>query len=158
MRRSVGYIASIRYETHGQNATQTASPQVVIKLMWADGKSGYDAFVCARTAAYASSFAHRLIPPCSFAHVALGDVVSRGTGNTDLRTMFGEFCLAGCAGNGLFDSDSWREGASLVGGYPGTQDSGRFTPAWWVEFLAMSEFIHNVFSPVGTSTRGRLSI
>ena len=60
----------------GKNAAQSESAQIGHKLMWKDSNSGRPMFVFARTTARASAFAHRLIAPCSFAHISLGDIVS----------------------------------------------------------------------------------
>ena len=76
LRRSTGYIANIRFETSGMNAHKPASAQVVVKVIWHDESSGTIRHVLARTTANASSFAPRMISPCSFAHFALGDIVS----------------------------------------------------------------------------------
>ena len=76
MRRAAGYIANIRYETSGKNVNRPASAQAVIKLHWKDEHTGEMAHVFARTTAYASSYGHRLISPCSFGHIALGDIIS----------------------------------------------------------------------------------
>lgn len=76
MRRSAGYIANIRYGETGLNIARPASCQVVIKLMWYDYSAGRNRHVFDRTTAHASAFAPRLISPCSFPHIALGDIVS----------------------------------------------------------------------------------
>ena len=75
LRRSTGYVANIRFETTGMNATKPASAQIALKLPWEDA-AGRPCYVFARTTAYASAFSPRLISPCSFAHIALGDIVS----------------------------------------------------------------------------------
>ena len=74
-RRSTGYVANIRFESSGLNAAKPASAQIVLKLMWEDS-AGETRFVYARTTAYASAYSPRLISPCSFAHIALGDIIS----------------------------------------------------------------------------------
>ena len=45
------------------------------KFRRADNVTGENAYVYARTTDYAIAFAHRQIAPCSFAHVAIGDVI-----------------------------------------------------------------------------------
>ena len=76
MKRASGYVANIRYEKSGQNVSKPASSAIVLKVMWVDKKSGIPKFVFARTTAHASNFAPRLIAPCSFAHISLGDIAS----------------------------------------------------------------------------------
>ena len=75
MLRTSGYVANIRYGSTCMDAPRPASSQAVIKLMWPDSTSGRPAHVFARTTAYSSAFAHRLISPCRCAHIALGDIV-----------------------------------------------------------------------------------
>ena len=76
LKRCSGYIANIRYENSGLNAVKPASAQVVVKVVWHDSSEGCVRHVFARTTAHVSSYAPRMISPCSFAHFALGDIVS----------------------------------------------------------------------------------
>ena len=87
MRRASGYVANIRFENSGENVARPASVSIVLKLMWQDSDSGRSKYVFARTTAYASNFAPRLIAPRSFAHISLGDIVS-GV----LETPFSDQC------------------------------------------------------------------
>lgn len=75
-RRSVGYVANLRYETQGTNAQMPASAQIVVKILFTNPRTGVGDFVYGRVTAYASAYAPRSTGPCNFAHIRLGDLVS----------------------------------------------------------------------------------
>ena len=75
IKRSIGYIANLRYEKTGENSSRPDSAQIVLKIPWVNVETGKLNHVYARTTDYASAFAPRQIAPCSLAQVALGDLV-----------------------------------------------------------------------------------
>ena len=75
-RRSVGYVANIRFETQGTNAQLPASAQIAVKILWTDPSTGKENVSFGRVTSYAGAYAPRSISPCSFAHIRLGDLVS----------------------------------------------------------------------------------
>ena len=74
MRRRSGYVANIRLEEGGRNSNLPASAQVVVKVLRVDPETSQERFVFARTTAYMGAYSPRLIAPCRFAHIVMGDL------------------------------------------------------------------------------------
>ena len=75
-RRSVGYVANIRFETQGAIAQCPVSAQIVVNVLWTHPSTGKEDIAYGRATSYSSAYAPRSICPCDFAHIRLGDLVS----------------------------------------------------------------------------------
>ena len=126
-RRSAGYIANIRFESSGLDATKPASAQIALKLMWEDSDGGTRYFF-ARTTAYASAYPSLNSPLqlCPYRHRRYNFRCSR---TASFGPMFRKYGLMGLPRCHDPFKDPWQASSGGLRYNFGTRDCGRYTAA-----------------------------